>query len=51
MQIWKVISIGKFAGESGAHEVPYVALLIRSIQSGVGESPGAVSIAAPLEAE
>ena len=36
-------------GESGAHEAPYVALLIRSIQRGLGESPGAGTTAAPLE--
>ena len=38
-------------GESGAHEVPYVAILIRSIQRGTGESPGARDTAAPLETE
>ena len=36
-------------GESGAHEVPYVALLLRSSQRGTGESPGAGNTAAPLE--
>ena len=49
MNIWKTISIGKFAGESGAHEAPYVALFIWSMQPEVGESPGATTIAAPLE--
>ena len=38
-------------GESGAHEAPYVALLIRSIQRGMGESLGARHVAAPLETE
>ena len=36
-------------GESGAHEAPYVALLIRVSRAGVGESPGAGAIAAPLD--
>ena len=44
-------SLVNLRGESGAHEAPYVALLIRSIQSGMGESPGARNTAAPLEAE
>ena len=38
-------------GESGAHEAPYVALLIRVSRARPGESPGAVFIAAPSEAE
>ena len=38
-------------GESGAHEAPYVCLLIRASRPRPGESPGASSIAAPLEAE
>ena len=38
-------------GESGAHEAPYVSLLIRVSSRGVGESGGANNIAAPLEAE
>ena len=38
-------------GESGAHEAPYVSLLIRGIQRGMGESPGARCIAAPLDTE
>ena len=38
-------------GESGAQEAPYVALLIKGIQPRVGESPGAIHAAAPLEAE
>ena len=51
MKIWKTIFIGKFAGESRAHEAPYVALFIWSMQPEVGESPGARHVAAPLEAE
>ncbi len=38
-------------GESGAHEAPDVAFLIRVSRAGVGESPGANAIAAPLETE
>ena len=38
-------------GESGAHEAPYVALLIRVSRAGVGESAGAAHTAAPLEVE
>ena len=38
-------------GESGAHEAPYVALLIRASREGLGESPRANSTAAPLEIE
>ena len=38
-------------GESGAHEAPYVALLIRASRNRLGESPGAGNTAAPLEAE
>ena len=38
-------------GESGAHEAPYVALLIQGIQRGPGESPGAQHTAAPLDTE
>ena len=38
-------------GESGAHEAPYVALLIRVSRARLGESPGAPDTAAPLEAE
>ena len=38
-------------GELDAREAPYVALLIRSIQRGTEESPGAGLTAAPLEAE
>ena len=37
--------------EPGAHEAPYVALLIQGIQPDVGESPVAKTLAAPLEAE
>ena len=44
-------SLVNLRGESGAHEVPYVALLIRSIQRGTGESPGASAIAAPLDTD
>ena len=36
-------------GESGAHEAPYVSLLIRASRPGLGESPGARHIAATLE--
>ena len=42
-------SLGNLRGESGAHEAPYVALLIRASRPGVGESPGAQPSAAPLE--
>ena len=44
-------SLVNLLGESGAHEAPYVALLIWSIQRGLGESPGATHAAAPLETE
>ena len=44
-------SLVNLRGESGAHEAPYVALFIWSMQPEVGESPGAADIAAPLEAE
>ena len=36
-------------GESGAHEAPFVALLRRVSRASLGESPGAGTIAAPLE--
>ena len=36
-------------GESGAHEAPYVALLIRVSRARLGESPGASATAAPLD--
>ena len=36
-------------GESGAHEAPYVSLLIRVSRARLGESPGASNIAAPLD--
>ena len=38
-------------GESGAHEAPYVALFIWSMQPALGESVGATHTAAPLEIE
>ena len=38
-------------GEWGAHEAPYVALLYKGIQPALGESPGAIATAAPLETE
>ena len=38
-------------GEAGTHEAPDVALLIRGIQTQVGEPTGATHIAAPLDAE
>ena len=41
----------ELAGESGAHEAPYVTLLTRVSSQGVGESPGATDTAAPLETE
>jgi len=44
-------SLVNLRGESGAHEAPYVALLIWSVQRGLGESPGAHPSAAPLEIE
>ena len=44
-------SLENLRGGSGAHEAPYVALLIKGIQPDVGESPGARHIAAPLETE
>ena len=36
-------------GESGAHEAPYAALLIKGIQPALGESLGAETLAAPLD--
>ena len=42
-------SLVNLRGDSGDHEAPYVALLIWSIQRGLGESPGASHTAAPLE--
>ena len=42
-------SLVNLRGESGAHEAPYVALLIRVSRAGVGESPGVETLAAPLE--
>ena len=36
-------------GESGAHEAPYVALLIRVSAVRLGESPGVEHTAAPLD--
>ena len=42
---------GRGVGESGAHEAPYVALLIQGIQRGMGESGGAGLLAAPLDVE
>ena len=42
-------SLVNLRGESGAHEAPYVALLIWNIQMGPGESPGASDTAAPLD--
>ena len=44
-------SLVNLRGESGAHEAPYVALLIRASRNRLGESPGANAIAAPLEIE
>ena len=44
-------SLVNLRGESGAHEAPDVALLIRSTQPALGESPGAQPSAAPLETE
>ena len=38
-------------GESGAHEAPYVPLLIRVSRARPGGSPGAGTIAAPLDTE
>ena len=43
------ISLVNLPGGSGAHEAPYVALLIGSIQRGMRESPGASYTVAPLE--
>ena len=51
MQIWKAISLVNLRGEAGAHEAPYVALLIRVSRARPGESPGAAHTAAPLETE
>ena len=47
----KQLPLVNLRGESGAHEAPYVALLIRVSRARVGESPGAQHTAAPLEAE
>ena len=44
-------SLVNLRGESGAHEAPYVALLIRASRNRLGESPGAIATAAPLETE
>ena len=48
-------SLVNLRGESGAHEAPYVALLIKGIQPlsspRVGESPGVKPSAAPLDTE
>ena len=44
-------SLANLRGESGAHEAPDVALLIKSIQRRIGESLGAFPTAAPLEIE
>ena len=38
-------------GESGAHEAPYVSLLLRVSIPRVGESPGVKNTAAPLYIE
>ena len=40
-------SLVNLRGESGAHEAPCVALLIKGIQPRPGESPGAGATAAP----
>ena len=45
------LSLVNLRGESGAHEAPYVALLIKGIQPALGESGGAMHIAAPLYVE
>ena len=50
-KIERQFSLVNLRGESGAQEAPYVVLLIKDIQPVLGESPGAGSIAAPLEAE
>ena len=42
-------SLVNLLGESGAHEAPYVALLIRVSRARPGESGRASHIAAPLE--
>ena len=44
-------SLVNLRGESGAHEAPYVALLIRASRKRLGESPRAGAIAAPLDTE
>ena len=44
-------SLVNLRGESGAHEAPYVALLIRVSRARLGESPGATTTAAPLDTE
>ena len=42
-------SLVNLRGESGAHEAPNVALLIRASRKHPGESPGAGTLAAPLD--
>ena len=42
-------SLVNLRGESGAHEAPYVALLVRASRPRLGESPGAGTLAAPLD--
>ena len=44
-------SLVNLRGESGAHEAPYVVLLIRVSRKRLGESPGATATAAPLYTE
>ena len=42
-------SLVNLRGESGAHEAPHVALLIKASRNRLGESAGAGTTAAPLE--
>ena len=46
-KLYKVI----WLGEPGAHEAPFVALLIKGIQPALGEPTGAVVLAAPFDIE
>ena len=47
----KVICIANLAGEPGAPEAPFVALLIKGIQPAMGEPTGAGALAATLDVE
>ena len=49
-KLYKEICIGNLAGgTNGTHDAPFVALLIKGIQSALGEQMGAPNTTAPLE--